>query len=489
MFSIQNPKRLSLCAVLALCAPLFASGSLASNVNIAKENEILLPCGSNLNIAKEIAVAKKPSTSTKPGQLQATQENISAQQQTANLANLIDHNVCDDNICVSLPAVQASIKKQLDCKVVGYAFFVGNSLTGPKSLFGAYGKARTSADAPAKNFAVTTKMQIASTSKVLTTLNAYRVLSSTMNQPAFTYFPPSWTLSSNSIVKQIAFRDFLSQSSGVMQYYASSAGQDYASMKTFFTPNLPNPNAAFSCPGPANSNATPPIPYLIPNPIISSKAKACYSNTNFGIMRVLLPRVAGSSSSNPQTLANAYVSEVQQNVFAPVGVTNVACKPPANGDYALLYKYPGTQAGSDWGDLTLSCGDWGWYVSVKDYASVLVSLNAQDGKILHNCELNDMEVNSTVVSGHPVGWDIKSDGAGHRWLEKNGGDGSGSGALQTTSVGIYGGKAGCVVKGKGTAPVAGVAAVLFINSTINGSNANASAILIKALQDATTPKP
>ena len=41
----------------------------------------------------------------------------------------------------------------------------------------------------------------------------------------------------------------------------------------------------------------------------------------------------------------------------------------------------------------------------------------------------------TNPSARPVGWDIKLDGAtGSRWLEKNGADGAGNGAIQTTSV-------------------------------------------------------
>ncbi len=342
----------------------------------------------------------------------------------------------------------------------------------------------TAANAPAANFTPETQMQIASTSKVLTALAALKVMSSNINKPAALYFPPSWTLPSNSIVKSITARQFVSQTSGVMQYYASSSGQDYASLKAFFTQNIPNPNAPFYCPGPPNANATPPVPQALPNPIIAT-TQACYSDANFGLMRVVLPRAGGSTSSDPQTLADTYVSQVWQNVFFPVGVGAVRCSPSKPA--ALGYNYPGTTPGTNFGgNLTLSCGDWGWWVSVKDYASVLVSLNAQDGKILGNCGLNDMVTNP---SNHPVGWDVKFDGT-HRWVEKNGGDSwstnAGSGQI-SSSVGIYGGKDGCVVKGKGTAPLPGVAAVLFINSNINGVKYGADTVLHNALVAATSP--
>jgi len=96
----------------------------------------------------------------------------------------------------------------------------------------------------------------------------------------------------------------------------------------------------------------------------------------------------------------------------------------------------------------------------------------------------------TNPSAHPVGWDLKLDGAsGGRWLEKNGGEGSGNGAVQSTSVGIFGGSSGCKVNNVGNAPVSGVAGVLFINSNISGQpNIGADTILLNAFRAAVKPK-
>ena len=409
-----------------------------------------------------------------------------------------DTVICDDKQCVSINQVNRSIYKQLACKVVGYASFVGDRISGPRGRFDAFGKARTGADPPAVDLTPTTKMQIASTSKVLTALaaiktlnnNQVRVRKNPLDSPAYTFFPSDWTLPANSIVKQITFREFLSQTSGVQQYYASASGQDYNSLKQFFTQMISNPNAPATCPGSCTPSPKPGTcgPPAIPNPIVTNKSP-CYTDTNFGIFRILLPRVAGATTSDPAQLAQQYAEIVQDKIFTPVGVQNVACKPPTQGDYALLYNYPGSKPGSDWGDLSLVCGDWGWHVSVEDYARVLVSLNAADHKILTDCQLNDME---TDPSNHPVGWDTTTDGAGHRWLEKNGADArncdakGNNCALQTTSVGIFGGKSGC----GGTSPIPGVAGVLFINSNVaNQPNVAAWTVLIKAFQDATKPKP
>lgn len=387
-------------------------------------------------------------------------------------------NICDDTQCVSIHHVARSIYKLIGCKVVGYAFFVGDGLDPSRGILGGFGEARTRLTPPETWFAPSTKMQIASSSKVLTALASIRVLGPRIEDPAYPYFPSDWRMPPASIVKNVTFRQFLSQTSGVQQY---SAGSLYATadvLEGFFTQQLPNPDAPKSCPGyHANSKN-------IPNPIVSDHAP-CYSNTNFGIMRLALPRAAGDTTNNPLELAEDYVRQVRDNVFAPVGVQDVGCRPPANPRAtALLYRYPGDSVSYDWGDTTPACGDWGWYVSVEDYAKVLLSLNSGDHRILTDCQFFDMETNP---ASHPVGWDVKADGPIRRWLEKNGEQIHGS-AFQTTSVGIYGGRSGC--PSSGSSPVPGVAGVLFIDSDISGQpNAGAWTVLTRAFRSAVTPKP
>lgn len=409
--------------------------------------------------------------------------------------SIADTVICDDKNCVSINQVARSVYKQIACKVVGYALFVGDKVTGPRSRFDAFGKARKSINPPETDFSPTTKMQIASSSKVLTGLATIRVMGNKIDSPAFTSFPSNWTLPQNTIVKNITPRQLVSQTSGVQQYYAGNNGQDFASLQTFFTQTISNPNAPRTCPG----SCVPPNPRvpgkcasrIIPNPIVMNLT-FCYTDTNFGVMRLVLPRFAGANTNDPLDLAKKYVDQVRANVFTPLGVQNVGCQPPPSpSDYAFLYSWGRPAANLDWGDTRLSCGDWGWYVSVQDYAKVLVSLNSADHKILSDCQFEDMETNPST---HPIGWDITSDGAGHRWLEKNGAQGGSCDAngkncaTQTTSVGIFGGRSGCA--NKGTSPMSGVAGVLFINSDISGQpNSGASAVLIKAFQDSVKPKP
>jgi len=394
-------------------------------------------------------------------------------------------SVCDASKCVNLNDMVRNVYKQIACKVVGYGLFVGDQTSGSRGVFTAFGRARTSLNGTPVDFSPDAKMQIASASKVLTALAGMRVFDGHLADKAANSFPSNWTMQ-NSIVKNITLREFLSQTSGVMQYYPGN-DEKFASLQSFYTQTLTNPNAPWYCPGPPNATATPPIPPLLPNPIIMNKAP-CYSNANFAIMRLVMPRFAGTNSNDPTTLANKYVQQVQQNVFTPVGVSNVGCNP--SGQYALPYVFPGDQLSGDWGDTTLACGSWGWYVSVRDYAKVLVSLNSADHKILSDCQFLDMETNP---SAHPVGWDGNWDGTSNvRWLQKNGAEGTGNGSTQTTSVGIYLGAPGVKKPGGQCTPSSpGVAGVLFINSDISGqpNNVGAWTILLNAFRAVAKPKP
>jgi len=403
---------------------------------------------------------------------------------------LATDRLCDDNNCWSLNKVAQSICRQLRNKVVGYAFYIGNKAV---HRTGAYGKAKTAADPPAKDFTPHTKMQIASASKVLTGLATTRLLKdlengATIDNTIFSTLPSDWQskLPAGHLVRSITFRELVSQKSGVQQYYASSNGQDYASLQQFFTQPLPNPNAPRTCPGSGQQT--------VPNPIVSDKTQ-CYTDTNFGLMRVLLPRASGTSSTDPLTLGNAYVKIVQDNVLKPVGV-NASCAPPANGDLAFPYTLNAATPGWDWGDLTTKCGDWGWYLSVDDYGAVLSSLNAGDGKILTHCQFNDVEFNpeldlkNHVEADHAIGFDARSDGT-YRWLEKNGADSwsqNGRAGTQTTTVAIFGGRNGCGLGRAPTKPTPGVVGVLFINSPILNSTAGADTVLLNAFHAAVGPK-
>lgn len=376
--------------------------------------------------------------------------------------------ICSGNQCVKVCDIEKSIRNQLDGKVTGYSFFVGQY---PK--FSGHGDARTAADAPETDFKSNTKITVASVSKLVTTIAAVRLLDQkgiSLDAAIGPYLPSDWNVQSN-YVKNITFAQLLGQRSGIKDY--GNVSMDYAKLKSFFSQAV-NTNANTMCQGSGVVNPA--------NPINVNNQGWCYSNYNFAIMRVLMPKVAGfaedaNQATRPQTLANQYTQLVQQNVFNLVGQNGVTCKPPVNStNFAYAYKGPADNSGgTNWGDVSLICGAAGWYLSVEDMAKVMLSLNAKDGKILAASNGKDL---FETMRQRGLGWDVDNNNE----LEKNGGwgaacDGNGVCDNITTSVAMFG-------------PVTGprVLGVLFINSNITGGG-GAKGVLETAYNNSLYIKP
>ena len=353
-------------------------------------------------------------------------------------AAIIAEKVCDTTQCVLIADVYNNIAARLDGKVVGYACTVGSASLGAYS----HGQARTSANAPARIFLPSTKIPVASVSKVVTALAAIRVLAKhnvSLDSGIGGHVPSDWQLDSH--VAAITFRQLLSHRSGIKDY--GNNNQSYAKLKNFFTQSVDSTK---------NTKCQPASVVNPANPINPNDKSPCYSNYNFGIFRVLLPMIDGFVDDPPNRaakLAAAYIKIVEKNVFEPVGAQGVDAKPPATGPqanaYAFSYKYPGTTSGYDWGDDSLGVGAAGWYLAIDDIAKVLYSLNKNDGRILTSAQLQDMQAT-------PLGWDRKTDSKGYRWVEKNGGWGA-NGTTISTSIALFG---------------PGVFGALFMNSDVLG---------------------
>jgi CubicO group peptidase (beta-lactamase class C family) len=347
--------------------------------------------------------------------------------------------VCDATRCVAIADVYKNVASRLDGKVVGYACSIGSASVGAFS----HGQARTEANAPAKPFLPSTKIPVASVSKVVTALAAIRVLAKhhvDLGSGIGGHLPSDWKLDPH--VASITFRELLSHRSGIKDYGNNS--QDYATLKKFFTQSV-DPTKNTPCQGPAVVNP--------PDPINPNDKSPCYSNYNFAIFRVLLPWLDGfvdDPANRAAKLAAAYVKIVQANVFEPVGAHGVDAKPPTTGPqataYAFSYKYPGSDPGHDWGDDSLGVGAAGWYLAIDDIDKVLYSLNKNDGRILTPTQRQEMETMPQL------GWDTLVDSTGYRWVEKNGGWGYGATDI-STSIALFG---------------PGVFGALFINSDRSG---------------------
>jgi CubicO group peptidase (beta-lactamase class C family) len=367
--------------------------------------------------------------------------------------------ICDGKSCINVCKLEKEIRSRLDGHVVGYSFFAGQY-----PHFASGGKARTAADGGNVDFSSTTKFSAGSVSKFISAVGTIAVLDKygvSVDAAIGPYLPADW--SASSYIKNLTFAQLLSQTTGIKTY--GNVAQTYAQLKTFYTQSISNA-ASTACP---NNTTTINV-----NPINPNNMGYCYSNYNFAILRILLPKVAGYSedanqATRPQTLANQFQVLVQQNVFDKVGQAGVACKPPSSipgaTTYSWAHVYPGSQLGTDFGDESLVCGAASWNVSTEDMAKVVMSLNKGDGKILKTSPDRYAEMRT-----RRFGLDV----AGNGEIEKNGAWGSGNGNLHTASMAVFG-------------PVAGngprVLATLLLNSDISGGpNAgnNAQAVLEQA---------
>ncbi|GAB1343170.1 hypothetical protein MASR1M101_22970 [Gemmatimonas sp.] len=340
---------------------------------------------------------------------------------------------------MSLARMQASLHAQLDGKTVGYAYTVGNRAL----VSGSGGWARTSADGTPQPFTAQTRLTVASVSKWITAIATMAVLQQrdvSLDAPIGPYLPPDWEVP--PYLRSLTFAELLTHTTGIKDF--GSGPQPYDRLHRFFTRAV-RADATTRC---AGARVTDP-----PDPVTPSDRARCYSNYNFAILRLLLPRVAGfpeapNRSARADTLAAQYERLVQERVFQPVGIRGPACQPQGNR-YAFAYFHPGDKPGHDWGDVRLRCGDAGWYVSAEEMARVLRSVVSRDGRIL---------VETAAYSSYA---DLRTRG------------------LISTSAAIFG-------------PTVGprVIAVLFINSDIiDGPRDRARGILQKAYDEAKLPAP
>jgi hypothetical protein len=225
-------------------------------------------------------------------------------------------------------------------------------------------------------------------------------------------------------------------------------------------------------------------------PAIVTDKSPCYSNFNFAIFRILLPRIMGYGGDDEDTYATQYVQIVQDRVFKPLGITDADCKPPNNDSYAIAHAFPGASS-NDFGNRRPYCGGEGWYLSVEDLGAVLLSLNGADGRILTETQFRDMELHP---SKHALGWDCPSDNCrpAYRWVEKNGMLQSDKpGPRVNTSIAIFGSTNGTIFNQQNPVPYSpGAVGVLFINSDVAGApTLDASTVLQQAFEKAAKPKP
>jgi hypothetical protein len=304
--------------------------------------------------------------------------------------------VCDPNGCISLNKLSANISSTLNNNVVGYVSIVAGTLA-----FG--GQARTVNDPPNAAMLPGYPSNVASVSKVLTTVGVLQSLAThnlTIDDKISPYLWSDWQKGSN--IDTITFRDLLTHKAG-FRNNCNGSNTTYSVLQTQIADGVK----------------------------LTDKTVASYNNCNFAIFRELLPFMEGSSFSGPASSraawsANFYINYMNQHIFQPVGISTRACKPPTDTNYVVLsYPNPAASAhGNDRGDWTLSCGGGGWVLSANDLSAVVNDL-ANGNVLLTNAE-------KTAMNSNCLGWDcsVRND-CPDPYVCKNGSLDSGSTTLWT----------------------------------------------------------
>ncbi len=283
--------------------------------------------------------------------------------------NALD-TACDLSGCISLSKFSANIDSQLKNNVVGYV-----STVGALAIISKDGMARTAADSPSRAMDTDIPTNIASLSKVLTTLAVLRSLSNhnlTIDSKISPYLPPDWTQGPN--INTISFHDLLTHSAG-FRVNGNGANTTYAVLQQQIANGV----------------------------LLSDKAIPQYNNLNFAIFRELLPFMEGFNdpgpANRPTATATFYIDYMRQHVFQPLGISGADCKPAANSHPILSYPPPpvGATNGLDWGDWTAACGGGGWVLSAGDLYKVMLDL-AGGHTLLSDTQKAQMNANC-------LGWD------------------------------------------------------------------------------------
>jgi CubicO group peptidase (beta-lactamase class C family) len=343
---------------------------------------------------------------------------------------------------------ERALRQAVDGNCIGYAFAVNRN--GQLARSGAGGKSRRGSDGDVDQHPKK-RMNIASVSKILTTVGALRVLEKfgiPLATPIASYLPSQWDLDPS--MAQITFEQLLTHKSGLGTNNASTS---YVNLRDTME---------------KGAAAKQPPTFPMPSP------DDHYDNRHLALFRILLPYIYdGQNLQSSEALGDAtmdvltstcYVSIMNSFVFGPCGIPNAKMKPDSNDEAkTLLYTFPATgAAGSDGGDWTKIGGGGGWVLSAYDLAKFLAYLG-------HSEVLLSSAVR-TQMDTKRYGWRQVSGSSGATYLHHYG------------TIAWNGGKMrGSIIKFPG-----GIEAVLLVNShLVNPAvNDHPSRVLVAAYEKA-----
>ena len=288
--------------------------------------------------------------------------------------NQINQNLsrtCYKGNCLDYSTWGQKIDSTINQQAVGYAYIIINN--GLQETSNAFGKARTSSDAPETAMTLDLRSNAASVNKTMTAVAALKLLAAknvSVTSAIGSYLPQSWTLGQG--VGAITFAELLTHTSGIRD--TLNPDTSYANLKATMAQNIVPANKVYT-----------------------------YQNANFALFRVLIRYLNGASDAGVQDLAAAtdqgYL-DYMNSVYAPD--IKITCKPKLNP--VLSYPYPpGSTHGTDWGDWTDLCGAGGLQLSVHDMGVFMAHLML--GTYLPKTSNNPNETTLSTMVSKGYGWD------------------------------------------------------------------------------------
>jgi len=286
------------------------------------------------------------------------------------------------------PGLAAAFHDVIDGHAVGYSFAVAEN--GKVNSLGGFGYARAPWESTDPSIAMTgtRRSHLASISKPITSVALQNVLEA---HPAYTIDTPFLNIIGSSFVNVgagvtgVTLRNLLQQRSGM-------------------------PGWGYCGPDGTHVDFLSSMRDLVSKPLANPIGTPLYSNGNFCVLRMVIEKLSGTD----------YVTYVRNNVFAPMGITDMTCTPDATAP-TLYYKKDQTSgAGFLWpDDYSSHCGAYGWYGSANDLAKFLIGVR--------NNTVLTASTTAAMLS-NLLGWYNAATGAGTAYHHNGGwvtGDGRG----------------------------------------------------------------
>ncbi|HEX7027696.1 MAG TPA: serine hydrolase [Gammaproteobacteria bacterium] len=280
----------------------------------------------------------------------------------------------------------AYIDNELQNHVVGYAYVINGG--GAPQHWNADGYAQTPEDGNL-DMSIYTRSFVASVTKQITSVATVKILDAaglSIDTYIKDYLPAGWAKGNG--VNSLKFRHLLTHSTGWGQLWNTLTEEEQEDW----------------------NNGWDGLKYVVSLDAAPGSAYS-YKNANTALLRVLIPQIWVQMGGAPYTEVTEgnhdliYLAYVQNNIFEPAGIYNVACWMQSGEEEALAYSFDHADTGGIEHEIHLGegCGGHaGLRLSAYELAKYLAYLRHSD-EIVTLSQLS-------LINSQALGWDYADDG-------------------------------------------------------------------------------